>query len=159
EGTVWQLAHPLDAGQQDLLELGWGLGSYRFDRYRKRNRAPARLLARPSPEVAALVEASLRVRDWVNTPTEDMGPQHLEDAARSLAQAHGAQVEAITGDELLARNFPAIHAVGRASHRAPRLIVLRWGKDSDPSLVLVGKGVCFDTGGLDMKPADGMRNM
>lgn len=159
EGTVWQLAHPLDAGQQDLLELGWGLGSYRFDRYRKRNRAPARLLARPSPEVAALVEASLRVRDWVNTPTEDMGPQHLEDAARSLAQAHGAQVEAITGDELLARNFPAIHAVGRASHREPRLIVLRWGKDSDPSLVLVGKGVCFDTGGLDMKPADGMRNM
>ena len=109
--------------------------------------------------VADLIAASLRVRDWVNTPTEDMGPQQLEDAARALADAHGAQVEAITGDELLKQNFPAIHAVGRASHRAPRLIVLRWGKDTDPSLVLVGKGVCFDTGGLDIKPADGMRNM
>lgn len=159
EGSVWQLASSLDAAQHELLQLGWGLGSYRFDRYRKRNRAPAQLLASPSAEVVALVHASLRVRDWVNTPTEDMGPQQLEDAARSMAQAHGAQVEAITGDALLQQNFPAIHAVGRASHRAPRLIVLRWGKESDPSLVLVGKGVCFDTGGLDIKPADGMRNM
>ncbi|GAB3042766.1 leucyl aminopeptidase family protein [Stenotrophomonas tumulicola] len=158
-GTVWRLASELDAAQQALLQLGWGLGSYRFDRYRKRNRAPAQLLASPTAEVAALVEASLRVRDWVNTPTEDMGPQQLEDAARALADAHGAQVEAITGEALLQQNFPAIHAVGRASHRAPRLVVLRWGKASDPSLVLVGKGVCFDTGGLDMKPADGMRNM
>lgn len=159
EGTVWQLATPLEDTQQALLQLGWGLGSYRFDRYRARNRAPAQLLASPGGEVAGLIAASLRVRDWVNTPTEDMGPQQLEDAARALAEAHGAQVEAITGDALLARNFPAIHAVGRASHRAPRLIVLRWGRDSDPSLVLVGKGVCFDTGGLDLKPADGMRNM
>ena len=159
EGSVWTLATELTPARRDLLQLGWGLGSYRFDRYRKRNRAPAQLLASPSAEVAALVAASLRVRDWVNTPTEDMGPQHLEDAARELAQAHGAQVEAITGEALLQQNFPAIHAVGRASHRAPRLIVLRWGKETDPSLVLVGKGVCFDTGGLDIKPADGMRNM
>ncbi len=159
EGSVWTLATELTPARRDLLQLGWGLGSYRFDRYRKRNRAPAQLLASPSAEVAALVAASLRVRDWVNTPTEDMGPQHLEDAARELAQAHGAQVEAITGEALLQQNFPAIHAVGRASHRAPRLIALRWGKETDPSLVLVGKGVCFDTGGLDIKPADGMRNM
>ncbi len=159
EGSVWQLATELPAAEQALLQLGWGLGSYRFDRYRKRNRAPAQLLASPPAEVADLIAASLRVRDWVNTPTEDMGPQQLEDAARALADAHGAQVEAITGDELLKQNFPAIHAVGRASHRAPRLIVLRWGKDSDPALALVGKGVCFDTGGLDIKPADGMRNM
>ena len=159
EGSTWTLASTLDADEQALLQLGWGLGSYRFDRYRKRSRAPARLLASPSAEVADLITASLRVRDWVNTPTEDMGPQHLEEAARMLAEAHGAQLETITGDALLERNFPAIHAVGRASHRAPRLIVLRWGKDSDPALALVGKGVCFDTGGLDIKPADGMRNM
>lgn len=159
EGSVWTLATTLDADQQALLQIGWGLGSYRFDRYRKRNRAPAQLVASPSGEVADLITASLRVRDWVNTPTEDMGPQHLEEAARALAEAHGAQLETITGDALLERNFPAIHAVGRASHRAPRLIVLRWGNDSDPALALVGKGVCFDTGGLDIKPADGMRNM
>ena len=159
EGSVWQLANELPAAELALLQLGWGLGSYRFDRYRKRNRAPAQLVASPTGEVADLIAASLRVRDWVNTPTEDMGPQQLEDAARALADAHGAQVEAITGDELLKQNFPAIHAVGRASHRAPRLVVLRWGRETDPALVLVGKGVCFDTGGLDIKPADGMRNM
>lgn len=159
EGTCWQLASALPDAEAALLQLGWGLGSYRFDRYRQRGRAPAQLVASPAAEVTDLVTASLRVRDWVNTPTEDMGPQHLEDAARALASEHAAQVEVITGDALLAQGFPAIHAVGRASHRAPRLIVLRWGKAGDPSLVLVGKGVCFDTGGLDMKPADGMRNM
>ena len=156
--AAWQLANELPAAEQALLQLGWGLGSYRFDRYRKRNRAPAQLVAAPSGEVADLIAASLRVRDWVNTPTEDMGPQQLEDAARALAAAHGAQVEAITGDELLKQNFPAIHAVGRASPRR-RAWSCCWGKDTDPALVLVGKGVCFDTGGLDIKPADGMRNM
>lgn len=158
-GSVWRLASDLGAEEQALLQLGWGLGSYRFDRYRARTRAPAQLLATPQGEVADLITASLRVRDWVNTPSEDMGPQQLEDAARALAEAHGAQVETITGEALLQQNFPAIHAVGRASHRAPRLIALRWGRQEDPSLVLVGKGVCFDTGGLDIKPADGMRNM
>lgn len=88
-----------------------------------------------------------------------MGPQQLEDAARELATAHGAQIEVITGDALLEQNFPSIHAVGRASHRAPRLIVLRWGSAGQPHVALVGKGVCFDTGGLDIKPGDGMRNM
>ncbi len=159
EGSIWQLASALPEAEQAILQLGWGLGSYRFDRYRKRNRQPAQLLATPQGEVAELIRASLRVRDWVNTPSEDMGPQQLEDAAQALAHAHGAHLEVIAGDDLLARNFPAIHAVGRASHRAPRLIVLRWGKDSDPALAVVGKGVCFDTGGLDLKPADGMRNM
>ena len=92
-------------------------------------------------------------------PDRRHGPAAAGRRRACLAAAHGAQVEAITGDELLKQNFPAIHAVGRASHRAPRLVVLRWGKDTDPALVLVGKGVCFDTGGLDIKPADGMRNM
>ena len=158
-GTRWQLAGDADALTRDNLHLGWGLGSYRFARYRKPARLPAQLLAEPSAEVRDVLAACLRVRDWVNTPTEDMGPQQLEDAARELADAHGAELEAIVGDELLEQNFPTIHAVGRASHRAPRLIVLRWGRADAPSLTLVGKGVCFDTGGLDIKPADGMRNM
>ncbi|NHF65355.1 leucyl aminopeptidase family protein [Xanthomonas hortorum] len=155
----WTLVSALSDTEQALLHLGWGLGAYRFSRYRKVPRAPAELAATPSAETRALIEACLRVRDWVNTPTEDMGPQQLEDATRALAQTHGAQVEAIVGEELLAQNFPTIHAVGRASHRAPRLIALRWGAAEHPHLVLVGKGVCFDTGGLDLKPADGMRNM
>ncbi|WNH54382.1 leucyl aminopeptidase family protein [Stenotrophomonas oahuensis] len=159
EGSVWQLADALPKEIETLLHLGWGLGSYRFTRYRKPNRAPAQLVANPSAEVRDVITASLRVRDWVNTPTEDMGPQQLEDAARELANAHGAQIEVITGQALLAQNFPAIHAVGRASHRAPRLIALRWGQTGAPHVALVGKGVCFDTGGLDIKPADGMRNM
>jgi len=159
EGTVWTLADALAPEIETLLQLGWGLGSYRFARYRTPNRAPAQLAATPSAEVRDVIAASLRVRDWVNTPTEDMGPQQLEDAARELATAHGAQIEVITGDALLEQNFPSIHAVGRASHRAPRLIVLRWGNAGQPHVALVGKGVCFDTGGLDIKPGDGMRNM
>jgi leucyl aminopeptidase len=159
EGSVWQLASDLPENIQTLLHLGWGLGSYRFTRYRKPNRAPAQLVATPSAEVRDVITASLRVRDWVNTPTEDMGPQQLEDAARELASTHSARIEVITGDALLEQNFPAIHAVGRASHRAPRLIALRWGTEGAPHVALVGKGVCFDTGGLDIKPADGMRNM
>ncbi|MCL7714572.1 leucyl aminopeptidase family protein [Stenotrophomonas mori] len=158
-GSRWQLAGGLDADALANLHLGWGLGSYRFARYRTPTRAPAQLAAAPAQEVCDLIAASLRVRDWVNTPTEDMGPQQLEDAARALADAHGGALEVIAGDELLEQNFPTIHAVGRASHRAPRLIVLRWGKADAPHLALVGKGVCFDTGGLDLKPADGMRNM
>ncbi|MGB3391841.1 MAG: leucyl aminopeptidase family protein [Stenotrophomonas sp.] len=158
-GSRWQLAGELADADVANLQLGWGLGSYRFSRYRKPARLPAQLLATPAAEVRDVLAACLRVRDWVNTPTEDMGPQQLEDAARELAQAHGAELEAIVGDELLEQNFPTIHAVGRASHRAPRLIVLRWGQPDAPHLALVGKGVCFDTGGLDIKPADGMRNM
>jgi len=158
-GTTWQVANDLDASSSANLQIGWGLGSYRFDRYRKLARPAAQLLASPAAEVLDVVTACLRVRDWVNTPTEDMGPQQLEDAARELAEAHGGELEVIAGDELLEMNFPTIHAVGRASHRAPRLIVLRWGNAGAPHLALVGKGVCFDTGGLDLKPADGMRNM
>ena len=156
-GTTWQLAsHDTDA---DLLALGWGLGSYRFDRYRKPAREPALLALTPGAEVSALIAACCQVRDLVHTPTEDMGPQQLEDVVRGLGKSHGAQVTVFAGDALLDHNFPTIHAVGRASHRAPRLIQLRWGKADAPKLALVGKGVCFDTGGLDLKPADGMRNM
>jgi len=156
----WQPATALDPATQAALELGWGLGSYRFDRYKKPLRGPARLvLAQPDAQTQALLAACVRVRDLVNTPTEHMGPDELEAIARDIARTHGADIDVIAGDELLAQNFPAIHAVGRASHRAPRLIALRWGDAAHPHVALVGKGVCFDTGGLDIKPGDGMRNM
>lgn len=143
--------------------LSWGLGAYQFNRYRKPARAPAKLaIDLDAPELAeaqALLRASLLTRDLINTPTEHMGPEQLENTVRTLAQAHGGSFSSIVGEALLSDNFPAIHAVGRASHRAPRLIELNWGDPSHPRVAIVGKGVCFDTGGLDIKPADGMRNM
>ncbi|KQX95372.1 cytochrome C oxidase subunit II [Rhodanobacter sp. Root480] len=141
--------------------LGWALGAYQFSRYRQPRRAPAKLAvaADALKQLAPLVDATCLVRDLVNTPTEDMSPQQLADAVRRLGKTHRAKLREWVGDELLAANFPTIHAVGRASHRAPRLVELSWGKASDPKLVIVGKGVCFDTGGLDLKSADGMRWM
>jgi leucyl aminopeptidase len=143
--------------------LGWGLGAYQFTRYKKGGRAPARLVldgeAASRSEGFALLKASTLVRDLINTPTEHMGPDELEAAALRMASAYSAEATVIRGSELLAQNFPAIHAVGRASHRAPRLIEVLWGDPLHPRLSIVGKGVCFDTGGLDIKPADGMRNM
>ncbi|MCR6663285.1 MAG: leucyl aminopeptidase family protein [Luteimonas sp.] len=156
----WALAEHPDDDALRALQLGWGLGAYRFDRYKAGGRAPARLVVDAlDPEAAGLLTASVRVRDLVNTPTEHMGPEEMEAVVRGIAQVHGAAFESIVGEELLAKNFPAIHAVGRASHRAPRLLKLQWGEASHKHLVIVGKGVCFDTGGLDIKPADGMRNM
>ena len=105
-----------------------------------------------------MAEGEALTRDLINTPAEDMGPAELEAAATALAQAFGASIKAIRGEDLLARNFPMIHAVGRASPRAPRLLDLHWG-DKGPKLTLVGKGVCFDTGGLNLKPSAGMNLM
>jgi len=149
-----------DGARAAALQLGWGLGAYRFSRYKKPAREAARLvLERADAEALDVLAACVRVRDWVNTPTEHMGPDELEAIARDLAQTHGAAIEVVSGDGLLAKNFPAIHAVGRASHRAPRLLSLSWGDAAHPHVAIVGKGVCFDTGGLDIKPADGMRHM
>ncbi|SDD99878.1 leucyl aminopeptidase family protein [Aquimonas voraii] len=162
EGTYTLDARGLQI-ERGAAVVGWGLGAYQFSRYRKPARAAARLavdLEDPAlAKAVALLRASLLTRDLINTPTEQMGPEQLEQAARTLAQAHGAQFNSIVGEALISERFPAIHAVGRASHRAPRLIELNWGDASHPRLAIVGKGVCFDTGGLDMKPADGMRNM
>ncbi|WP_329741523.1 leucyl aminopeptidase family protein [Dyella sp. A6] len=158
---VYQLA--TDGMSLDPVQtaLGWALGAYAFTRYRKAGREPATLAVDKAvlATVQPLAEATALVRDLVNTPTEDMGPEQLGDAIKMLGKAHKAKVRDWVGDELLKANFPTIHAVGRASHRAPRLIELSWGKADHPKLVLVGKGVCFDTGGLDLKPADGMRWM
>jgi leucyl aminopeptidase len=161
----WQVVGDLDAATRNALQLGWGLGSYRYTRYRDPPRAPARLLLDAAAErgldaeTSDVLAACVRVRDLVNTPTEHLGPEELEQVVRGIAQAHGARFESIVGDALLQQNFPAIHAVGRASHRAPRLLKLEWGDASHPHVALVGKGVCFDTGGLNIKLADGMRNM
>jgi leucyl aminopeptidase len=158
---VYQLAGDGVALDPSLAALGWALGAYRFTRYRKAARAPATLAVEGDvlATVQPLAVATAQVRDLVNTPTEDMGPEQLGDAIKALGKAHKAKVRDWVGDELLKANFPTIHAVGRASHREPRLIELGWGKPRDPKLVIVGKGVCFDTGGLDLKSADGMRWM
>ena len=158
----YSLATALDDDAMAALRLGWGLGSYRFTRYKQPKREPARLVLNDDDDDADwrdLLQACTRVRDWVNTPTEHMGPDELEATARAIANDHGARITVTTGDDLLEQNFPAIHAVGRASHRAPRLIALHWGDAAHPHVALVGKGVCFDTGGLDIKAAAGMRNM
>ncbi len=141
--------------------FGWGVGAYRFSRYKKKLREPSSLLIDKTTLQAAtpLIEAVTRVRDLVNTPTEDMGPAHLAAEMKSLAKVHGATFREFVGEQLLKSNFPTIHAVGRASHREPRLIELNWGKEKHPRVVIVGKGVCFDTGGLDLKTGDGMRWM
>ena len=158
-GDSWRVQGDLAAEERIALQLGWGLGAYRFDRYKSRPRGPARLAGTHDAATFDVLAACVRVRDLVNTPSQDMGPDQLEQVACEIAERHGARIEAISGDDLLARNVPAIHAVGRASHRAPRLLALEWGRTGDPHVAIVGKGVCFDTGGLDLKPADGMRWM
>jgi leucyl aminopeptidase len=142
-----------------LAALAFALGSYRFARYRKNESPDVRLVVPDGVDAADLsrmAEGVALARDLINTPANDMGPAELEGAARALAAKHGAAVSAITGDDLLEQNFPLIHAVGRASDRAPRLIELRWGDAHAPKVTLVGKGVCFDTGGLDIKPDSAM---
>jgi len=142
-----------------LAALAFALGTYRFSRYRKKDDKQVKLIVPDGVDGADLsrtAEAVTLARDLINTPANDMGPVELEEAARSLVNQHGASVSAIIGDDLLKQNFPLIHAVGRAAARAPRMIDLRWGKSGDPKITLVGKGVCFDTGGLDLKPSSGM---
>ena len=176
ETTMWALAglpETLPEGSYRLdrvpagtdptrLALGWALGTYAFTRYHAK---PARGASLAWPEGAdrgrtlRLVGAVCLARDLVNTPAGDMGPEELARAAVGVADAAGACHRVIVGDDLLAQNYPTIHTVGRASTRPPRLVDITWGEPSAPKLTLVGKGVCFDTGGLDLKPASGMRLM
>ena len=175
EGSVWAFAglpmalpegayvlEPSDSPGANRFALGWALGSYAFTRYKKPKRAPAKLVWPANvdrSEVERIAQAVFLVRDMINTPAEDMGPEQLADTALAIAKSHGATTRVISGDELLEHNYPTIHIVGRASSRAPRLIDLRWGDAAAPKVTLVGKGVCFDTGGLDLKPRDGMLEM
>jgi leucyl aminopeptidase len=169
ELLVGQLAQTLPAGayrlegklrEPGLAAIAWGLGAYRYGRYKKSDGAERPRLKIPKgadrAAVLAIVEAIWQGRDLINTPASDLGPGELEQAARALAETHKADIAVIEGDDLLERNFPLIHAVGRASTRAPRLIDLTWGRAKAPAVTLVGKGICFDTGGLDIKPASGM---
>ncbi|MEQ8290704.1 MAG: leucyl aminopeptidase family protein [Roseovarius sp.] len=138
--------------------LGWLLTAYAFDRYRDQSPSKARLVAPEGVDAARLVaiaEGEALTRDLINTPAADMGPEELEAACAGLAKDFGAEIEVVRGEALLERNFPMIHAVGRAAGQAPRLIDMRWGGEG-PALTLVGKGVCFDTGGLNLKPGASM---
>ena len=146
----------------ELQLLGWGLGSYQFTRYKAAKRGPARLLLPADIDQAAVVNATLAVglcRDLINTPAQDMAPSHLEAEVRALAEQFGADCDITEGDALLDLGCGAIHAVGRAADDAPRLIDLQWGDENHPKVTLVGKGVTFDSGGLNIKPGSSMRLM
>ncbi len=161
---TYHLAGGLD--EADLPEhlLGWLLAGYRFDRFTRRGGAEPALPALRLPagfdstRIEVMAAAEWLTRDLINTPAAQMGPEELETAVLALAEEFEAQVSVTYGDDLLHENFPLIHAVGRASDRIPRLLDMRWGHEG-PRLTLVGKGVCFDTGGLDIKPAAGMALM
>ncbi|MDB5414760.1 MAG: leucyl aminopeptidase family protein, partial [Rubritepida sp.] len=155
EGTAWTLA----GGDAALATLGWCLGAYRYTRFRPSKRGPARLVAPTGGEAAQAQAAAIwRARDLINTPPNHLGPAELTEAMGEVAALHGARFRVIEGGQL-EQGFPAIAAVGRGSPRAPRVAVLEWGEADAPLVALCGKGVCFDTGGLDLKPSSGMLRM
>ena len=162
EGS-YRIAEPPEGGDPSRLALGWALGTYAFARYREKKKAGGVRLVWPKGADRGLVErlagAVFLARDLINTPASDMGPAELAEAAIHVAEKADARHRVISGDALLAENYPTIHAVGRASVRAPRLVDIVWGDKSAPKVTLVGKGVCFDSGGLDLKAASGMLNM
>lgn len=159
---TWRIESGLSGDEMDAEALGWLLQGYRFDRYRGSDPS-ARELAAPegldAPRMEAIAAGVALARDLVNTPACDMGPVALEAATRALAAEFGAEISVVEGDALPRANLPLIHAVGRAAEEAPRLIRLGWGRPDAPRVSLVGKGVCFDTGGLDVKPPASMRLM
>ena len=155
---TFHLSGDLDDLDLEEQALGWLLSQYRFDKYAKTKGAGAALIAPKgidAKRIEAMAAGEELTRDLINTPTSDMGPDRLHAICNKLAAQHRAKISAIVGDELLDQNFPMIHTVGRASATLPRLIQMNWGK-SGPKLTLVGKGVCFDTGGLNLKPGASM---
>jgi len=176
EATMWAVAglsetlpegsyrlDPLPKGADtSRVALGWALGTYAFTRYHAKKPGAARLVWPKRADrgyVERLAGAVFLARDLATTPASDMGPEELAEAAQQVARAEGAKCKVIVGDKLLEKNYPTIHAVGRASTRAPRLVDISWGDKDAPKVTLVGKGVCFDSGGLDLKPASSMLNM
>ncbi|MBM3597019.1 MAG: leucyl aminopeptidase family protein [Alphaproteobacteria bacterium] len=161
-GRSYALSTRLKPPAATRAALGWALGSYGFTRYKKPKRTPAALvwpIGVDRARVEREAEAIAMVRDLINTPAGDLGPKELAEAARGLARKHGAKFSVIVGDDLLRRNYPSIHAVGRAASNGPRLIDIIWGRPNDPKVTLVGKGVCFDSGGLDIKSSANMLMM
>lgn len=161
EGVYSIASKPAD-WNADLMATAWGMGAYKFSKYLKEAPTPPTLVLDAemnADETIAIVNALHNGRDYINTPASDMGPVALQTAAQNLANRFGAKLTATIGDDLLNDNYPMIHAVGRAAHEAPRLVELEWGDKNDPRLALVGKGITFDTGGVNMKSAAGMRIM
>jgi leucyl aminopeptidase len=157
-GTRWHLAHEAVGGAQAVL--GWQLGAYRWSRYKHQERMPAELIPPANSDMALMMaEAICAARDLINTPAAELGPQQLAEAAVALAERHGGRAEIIAG-QALSEGFPCMAAVGAGSPRAPHLAVLHWeGAPDAPLIALCGKGVCFDTGGLDLKPSAAMLRM
>ena len=154
----------LDASDEQLktAAFSWALGAYKFDRYKQNDKQYPTLVINSDTiveQTLTLTRSVAIVRDLVDTPAADMMPQHLAQTMEALADEFGASVTQIVGDELIEQNYPTIHMVGRASENLPRLIDLTWGDEDAPKVTLVGKGVCFDSGGLDLKPGAGMRLM
>ncbi len=157
EGT-YEIASGLQGDALEEAALGWLFAGYTFDRYKSKPQMGARLICPAgldAPRLEAIAAGEALTRDLINTPASDMGPAELAAATKVFANAHGATLDEVVGEDLLSENFPMIHTVGRASSRAPRLIDMRWGT-TGPKLTLVGKGVCFDTGGLNIKPGGSM---
>lgn len=156
---IYYLDGVADDSAQQQAAIAWGMGAYQFTRYKPASKTVAKFIIPDNCAgdfIEQMVQTTYWVRDLINTPTENMGPAELAEAALDLSSEFAATITEIIGDDLLVHNYPAIHAVGRASTRAPRLIDLRWGNPTDPKITLVGKGVCFDTGGLDIKSPSGM---
>jgi leucyl aminopeptidase len=159
---TYSLEADLDDAAATRVALGWALGAYVFTRYKKAKREAAKLVwpgGADRDQVEAQTRAIYMARDLINTPADDLGPSHLAEAAKTMARRHRAETEVIVGEALLKRNYPSIHTVGRAANNQPRLIDIRWGSARNPKVTLVGKGVCFDSGGLDIKPSSAMLMM
>lgn len=160
---TYRIARTPEGMAAEQIALAFALGSYKFDRYKSHGAEKARLLVEgvDLAEVRQVAHACALARDMINTPANDMGPLQIETIAREIAEQHGAAIAVVTGDDLLGDNYPAVHAVGRAADpaRSPRMIEISWGQAKNPLVCLVGKGVVFDTGGLDIKPSAGMRQM
>lgn len=159
----YSLVTPLEAEEADAAALGWMLAAYSFTRYKQKPKLQRPVLTWPEQADVAKITALARAiglgRDLISTPAEDLGPEQLSASVKELGKRFGGKVREVVGDRLLRENYPSIHAVGRASSRAPRLVDLCWGNPTHPKVTLVGKGVCFDSGGLDLKPADNMKLM
>lgn len=156
--TCYRVSRPLS----DIAVLGWAMGSYQFSRYKAPKRHPAQLAVDDADQrarVSAIADAAATARDLINIPAGDLLPSQLAVAAETIAGEHGAALRCVTGDALLEAGYRTIHAVGRAATDAPRLLDLTWGDDAHPKITLVGKGVCFDSGGLNIKPGNSMRTM
>ena len=158
----YKLSSTIPPEIRQKISIGWGLGAYRFTNYKKNTDQCARLhMAEDIDQAAvfAIVNSTELVRNLINTPANDMMPENIAEAARSMASRYQAKFSELTGNELIEKNYPLIYSVGRASEHKPRLIKIEWGSDSNPLVCLVGKGVCFDSGGLNIKSATGMRLM